>query len=165
MEITGTLVWYYFICKREVWLMGHQIYPDQENDYLEIGRFIDEHSYAREKKEISIGNIKIDRLWREGSQLVIGEVKKSSSYLESATYQLLYYIDTLRKMGIEARGELLFPEEKRREVIEWTEEGQKKLYQALQEIENLLLQPKPPAPVKKRVCHKCAYQEYCWAEE
>lgn len=28
MEVTGTLIWYYYICKREVWLMFHQIAPD-----------------------------------------------------------------------------------------------------------------------------------------
>ncbi|MGC8937341.1 MAG: Dna2/Cas4 domain-containing protein, partial [Candidatus Methanomethylicaceae archaeon] len=32
--ITGTLVWYFFICKREVWLMGHEITPDEDASTL-----------------------------------------------------------------------------------------------------------------------------------
>jgi CRISPR/Cas system-associated exonuclease Cas4 (RecB family) len=35
--ITGTLLWYYAICKREVWLMAHSIAPDEENQALEMG--------------------------------------------------------------------------------------------------------------------------------
>jgi len=32
-EITGTLIWYYYICPREVWLMAHELNPNQE-DFL-----------------------------------------------------------------------------------------------------------------------------------
>lgn len=125
MDVNGTHIWYYFICKREVWLITHQIAADQEDDNLEIGRFISETSYQRQKKEMLIGNIKVDRIRREGDTLVVGEVKKSSTYEKSAYYQLLFYLDTLRKMGIEAKGELLFPKEKKVTKVEWTEEGKK----------------------------------------
>lgn len=50
MDVNGTHIWYYFICKREVWLIAHQIAADQEDDNLEIGRFISETSYQRQKK-------------------------------------------------------------------------------------------------------------------
>jgi len=33
-NITGTLIWYYYICERECWLMAHQINPHQENALL-----------------------------------------------------------------------------------------------------------------------------------
>ncbi|MCD6318594.1 Dna2/Cas4 domain-containing protein, partial [Candidatus Aerophobetes bacterium] len=26
-RITGTLIWYYYICRREVWLMAHELHP------------------------------------------------------------------------------------------------------------------------------------------
>lgn len=104
MDVNGTHIWYYFICKREVWLIAHQIAADQEDDNLEIGRFISETSYQRQKKELLIGNIKVDRIRREGDTLVVGEVKKSSTYEKSAYYQLLYYLDTLRKMGMRQKG-------------------------------------------------------------
>src|SRR5690606_14034160 len=103
MEVTGTHIWYYFICKREVWLMTHQIEPDQEDVNIEIGRFLSEISYQRHKKEIQIGNLKIDRLRKSGNEIIIGEVKKSSRYEKSAYYQLFYYIESMRKMGINVR--------------------------------------------------------------
>ena len=35
-QITGTLVWDYYICPREVWLMTHEINPEQENHLIEL---------------------------------------------------------------------------------------------------------------------------------
>lgn len=164
MEVNGTHIWYYFVCKREVWLMIHQIAADQEDESLEIGRFLSEHTYTRNKKEVLIGNIKVDRIRHEGEILYIGEVKKSSRYLKSARFQLLYYLDTLRRMGIEAKGELLFPEEKKRELVEWTKEAKEELDVAIEDIRRIARLPVPPPLEKIHFCNKCAYREYCWAE-
>ena len=165
MPVTGTDIWYYYICQREVWLMKHQIAPDQEDESLDIGRFISEMYYKRDKKGMSIGNIVVDRIRQEDGQLVIGEVKKSSRYIKSAKMQLLYYLDTLRKMGIYAKGELLFPEERKKEAVEWTEEAKEELERAIEHIRRIARMPVPPERKKIPFCAKCAYREYCWAEE
>ncbi|NSL53035.1 CRISPR-associated protein Cas4 [Calidifontibacillus erzurumensis] len=165
MPVTGTHIWYYFICKREVWLIIHNIAADQEDENLEIGRFLSENTYKRNKKETLIGNIVVDRIRREGEQIVIGEVKKSSKYKTSAKYQLLYYLDKLREMGINAKGELLFPTEKKKELIEWTEEESIKLSKVIEDIRKIARLPKPPKPEKISFCRNCAYREFCWAEE
>lgn len=164
MDVTGTHVWYYFICQREVWLIVHQIAADQEDENLDIGRFISENTYQRDKKEIVIGNIKVDRVRKEGEELIIGEVKKSSTYKISARYQLLYYLQTLKKMGVVAKGELLFPEEKKKEKVVLTVEAEEKLNQAVAEIQKIARQPVPPLPKKINFCRKCAYREFCWSE-
>lgn len=85
--------------------------------------------------------------------------------MKSAKMQLLYYLDTLRQMGIEAKGELLFPEERKKESVEWTEEAKQKLERAMEDIRHIARMPVPPAPEKIHFCGKCAYREYCWAEE
>lgn len=164
MDVTGTHIWYYFICKREVWLIIHNIAADQEDENMDIGRFINEHTFQRNKQEVLLGNIKVDRIRREDGQLVIGEVKKSSRFIESARYQLLYYLQTLKKMGIDARGELLFPEEKKKETVELTVSTEQELNEAVEEIRKIARQPVPPPPVKIGFCRNCAYREYCWAE-
>jgi len=46
VAITGTMVQSYNICKRQTWLMAHQIIPDQEHTYIEMGRHIDEDTYG-----------------------------------------------------------------------------------------------------------------------
>lgn len=164
MPVTGTDIWYYFICKRESWFMLHRIAPDEDDENIEIGRFIHEYTYGRGKKEVDLDSLKIDRLTKVNGQLIVREIKKSSRFKESARYQLLFYLDTLKEMGIEAKGELLFPEERRREVVEWTPEAKEKLDEAIQEIRRIARQPVPPPPKKINFCRKCAYREYCWAE-
>lgn len=164
MPITGTMIWYYYICKREVWLMIHQIAADQEHEDLDYGRFISENRYNRSKKEISIGHIVVDRMRTENGQLIVGEVKKSSKFMKSAKMQLLFYLDNLRKMGIEAKGELLFPEERKKEIVEWNEEHKEELERAIEDIRKIARLSVPPKPEKISFCRKCAYKEYCWAE-
>lgn len=165
VPVTGTDIWYFFICKRQTWLMTHRIAPDSEDENMDIGRFIHEYRYGREKKEIEIGTIKIDRMKKQGDVLVVQEIKKSSRFIESATYQLLYYLQTLRKMGIEAKGELLFPEERRKESVELTDKAERTLNEAVVQIQDIANLPFPPKPVKINFCRNCAYREYCWAED
>lgn len=74
--ITGTLIWYYYICKREVWLMARQITPFQEHPFIELGRLISEESFSREKKDIRLDNIAIDLIQKPDGQVVVGEIKK-----------------------------------------------------------------------------------------
>lgn len=74
--ITGTYIWYYFICKRELWLMMHNIIPDQEDENIDIGRFIHEYYSKRGKEEVDIGSGKIDRIKKVGNEVIVQEIKK-----------------------------------------------------------------------------------------
>ncbi len=161
--IDGTLIWYYFICKREVWLMSRKIEPDQDQNAIDIGRFIHEQHYKRNKKEILIGNIKFDLIKKENNQLIVGEMKKSSKYKVSSKYQLLFYLSELAKTGIKAKGELLFPEEKKKETIELTDETQNELEKIIKDIEHIISQEKPMPAEKIGYCKTCAYNEFCLA--
>lgn len=162
IHIGGTLIWYYYICPREVWLMGHQIVPDQDTDQLILGKYIGENTYQREKKEIEVGNSKIDVLHMEDGKMIVGEVKKSSKFRQSARMQLAFYLSELKERGIEAMGELRFPKEKIREEVILDEETDAELNKARQQIHVLLAQENPPTPEKIKYCKNCAYAEYCW---
>jgi CRISPR-associated exonuclease Cas4 len=72
--------------------MSRNLNPDQQNPFIEIGRLISQESYKRERKEIRLENIVIDILRKEGEEIVIGEVKKSSKFEKSARMQLAYYL-------------------------------------------------------------------------
>lgn len=165
MEITGTDIWYYFICQRELWLMMHKIVPDQEDENIEIGRFYHEYYSERGKKEVDIGSGKLDRLKKIGDQIVVQEIKKTSKFKKSSIYQLLYYLYELKKMGIEAKGELLFSEERTKEIVQLNEENIKELEKAMEEIKSIGKLTVPPSPKKIKYCTNCAYREYCWAGE
>ncbi|TWH47933.1 CRISPR-associated protein Cas4 [Sporomusa sp. KB1] len=162
IEVGGTLIWYYYICPREAWLMGHHIVPDQENDNVSVGRYIGENSYRREKKEIVVGGSKIDVIHMEEGQMIIGEIKKSSKYRKSARMQLAFYLSELKERGINAHGELRFPKEKVREDVILDETTENELIQAQKEILRILYLDTPPFPKKISFCKNCAYAEYCW---
>ena len=161
--VTGTLVWYYYVCPRQVWLMGRHLTPDEEHPSIDLGRFIHEHSYEREKKELTVGHLKMDILKVVDGQLVIGEVKKSSRHTESARMQLLFYLDELSKLGINARGELRFPEERRREEVTLDDNARAELDRAKRDILRILYLDSPPPAKKGRFCKPCGYREFCWA--
>lgn len=160
--ITGTLIWYYYICKREVWLMARQITPFQEHPFIELGRLISEESFSREKKDIRLDNIAIDLIQKDDGQVVVGEIKKSSRFMDSARMQLAFYLMKLRENGVSAKGELIFPKEKKREEVILTHELEDRLNKACKEITEIVEQELPPPPVKIGYCKNCGYKEMCW---
>ena len=93
-------------------MMARHLVPDEDDTNIDIGRFIHETAYQRDKKEIDLGNAKVDLLRMEDGELVVGEIKKSSRHTQSARMQLLFYLLQLKEMGIQARGELLSHREK-----------------------------------------------------
>lgn len=163
MEANGTLIWYYNICKREVWLMARGIVPDQQNENVDLGRFIHEQSYTRKDKEISFGNVRFDVLLQSKDKLIIGETKKSSKFKEASKWQLMFYLKVLRDAGITAEGRLLYPEERKRMNVELTEENEAELDKMIKCIEDICMQQKPDEVKKNPYCRSCAYKEYCYA--
>lgn len=163
IHVSGTLVWYYYICQRQVWLISHQLTPDAEDTNIFIGRLIDETAYTREKKELIVGSSKIDVYRLADEKLLVGEVKKSSRYRKSAQMQLAFYLKELAVHGVDAVGELRFPTEKTREKVTLDEQTIAELAKAEEKILHLVHLEKPPPPEKNRFCRRCAYAEFCWS--
>ena len=40
--------------------MSHQLEPDPDDPNIDLGRFLHEQSYRKDRKEVSLGNIVID---------------------------------------------------------------------------------------------------------
>ncbi|GFN23388.1 CRISPR-associated protein Cas4 [Thermanaeromonas sp. C210] len=159
----GSYVQAYLICPRQVWLMSRQICPDEDNVYLELGRLIGAQAYGRERKEVRLEHLSIDLVRRGDRDFVVGEVKKSSRAREAARMQLAFYLYELREMGIEAEGELLFPEERRRERLILDDSLARQVEELKVRVLALIYRDQPPPPEKIQFCGKCAYAEFCWA--
>ncbi len=157
--ITGTLMWYYKICPREVWLMSREINPFQDFEPLDYGRFIHEKYYKDETKEVALEGIKIDLI----KENTIYEVKTSDRYLEASLLQLKYYLYRLYKRGIRVKGELHIPEKKKIIKVELDENAIKEVEEAIESIKQIIEKDRPPPPKKTRYCARCAYREFCWA--
>jgi len=142
--------------------MAHELNPDQEDPFLEIGRLLQQDTYKRERKEITVGNMKIDLFKRKNGGLVVGEIKKSSRFDRSARMQLAFYLYKLKRGGTNATGELLIPKEKKRIFVELTSDIENELKQTFRQIKEIIGQDSPPEPVKNKYCTNCAYREFCW---
>lgn len=99
MNITGVMIYYYFICQRKLWYFANEINMEQNSELVSIGKTIDETSYKREKKSILIDNtINIDFI-KDGA--VLHEVKKTKAIEEAGIWQLKYYMYYLKQKGVE----------------------------------------------------------------
>ena len=161
--VTGTHIWYYYICKRQVWLISHQITADQENTNIQIGKLIDQDFYRRQKKSLFVDRNLIDVFCEQDGRLVIGEIKKSSKTAESARMQLAYYLLRLKENGVNASGELRFPTERKKMKVELTPQIIQQLNVVVEEIKTLAAQPLPPPAERISFCKSCAYIEFCWS--
>ena len=162
VKVNGYLVQAFSICRRQVWLLARGVTAEQSNESLALGRLVDQNSYARERHQVAFGDNKFDFVQGTDGELVICEVKKSSRAERSARLQLAHYLYDLQKAGIEARGVLMFPTEKKRVEVELTDETIAELDSLYAEIDALVRKASPPAAEFCRYCSKCAYAEYCW---
>lgn len=94
---------------------------------------------------------------------MIGETKKSSKFSEASRWQLLYYLKTLRIAGINAKGLLLYPQERKRISVELDKENEARLNEMVKDIEEICLKNTPPKVKKIGYCKNCGYREYCYA--
>jgi CRISPR-associated exonuclease Cas4 len=162
LKTNGVKVHYYAICPRKLWLYSHDIRMEQTSDRVALGKLLHERAYREKpRKELLIDNlIKVDLLESEGK---VVEVKHSQRMKEAARLQILYYLYYLKRCGATGlTGELRFPKERRREVIELTEEAEQEVETALREIRRIEQLPTPPQVEFMSICKKCAYLELCW---
>lgn len=163
MRINGTLINYYFHCKRQCYLHGNRLNLEDNSENVKIGKAIHEEKASKSKNsEIAIDNIKIDKLTSE----YLIEIKKSDADVEACKWQLLYYLKILKEKGIERKGKLEFVEKNKGDnkilYFDLNDESLKKLDEYIYEIGTLIESEEIPEVLNKSKCKKCAYYEYCY---
>lgn len=156
--INGTILSYYFHCKRRCWLCFNRINLEDNSEDVRIGKIL--HELKEDKKsEILIDGIKIDKI----SKNFIIEYKKTDSDIKSAEMQLLLYLYILKSKGIELSGKLEFLEKgtSKNVIITLDEEKEKGLLTIIDEIEKFLISEQPPEMIETKKCKRCAYRDYC----
>lgn len=164
MKITGTIINYYFHCKRQCYLFANRINLEDNSEDVRIGKVLHEIKAKDGKNtEIKYENMVIDKV----TSNYIEEYKKSDADTEAAKMQLLFYLKNLKDKGIEKQGKLVYEEKnkknsKKTEIVELNEENLKLLNNCMNEIENLISQELIPNVEKDNKCKRCAYYEYCY---
>lgn len=162
MRVNGTLMNYYFHCKRQCYLHGNRLNLEDNSEQVKIGKALHEERDKKENTEIALENIRLDKLSSE----YLTEVKKSDADVEAAKWQLLFYLKILKEKGVIRKGKLEFIEkgktDKKILYYELTDELEKELESYVSSIEILLESDEIPEVLNTSQCKKCAYYEYCY---
>lgn len=163
MKVNGTLINYYFHCKRQCYLHGNRLNLEDNSELVKIGKAIHEEKSSKSKNtEIQIDNVKIDKLSAE----YVTEIKKSDADMEATKWQLLFYLKVLKDKGIIRKGRIECTEKNKRDkkviYCELTTEKEQQLSRYIVEIEDLIQMDKIPDVLNKNTCKKCSYYEYCY---
>lgn len=166
IHITGTMVNYYFICHRKLWLFAKGLNLENVSGNADVikGKILHENRFKKERqKEIQIDNARIDFI-TYGDQVFVHEVKKSKKFEEAHIWQLKYYIYNLQLKGVNcSHGILHYPASMRKLEVDFTDEDKKQLEEALIGITDLLKESTMPGRIDKKMCLKCAYYDFCYA--
>lgn len=167
MQITGTHLNYFILCKRKLWLFANGISMEHTSDLVYEGKLIHENSYSQRSEryeELEIDGIKID--YYDTKNKVIHEIKKSDKVSSAHEWQLKYYIYVLEKNGLEGvSGVLEYPVLRKKEQIVLSDPDRERIEEIRQEIKVLIEQEIPPLAVKSGVCTNCSYFDFCFSGE
>ena len=164
IKVNGTLINYYFHCKRQCYLSAHKLNLEDNSELVKIGKAIHEKKLLKRKdSELSIENIKIDKI----TSKYIVEVKKSDADIEATKWQLIFYLKILKDKGIIRKGKIEFLEVnekngKKNIYIELNKKLELELESHIKNIKELIEQEKLPTVTKIKGCKNCAYYEYCY---
>lgn len=159
-KTTGLMVYYFHICDRKLWFSNHDIAMENENEDVKIGKFLDDETYRRERKQILINNeINLDFFKSKGE---IHEVKKSRKIEDASIWQVKYYLYYLEKEGIfNITAKIDYPLLKKNVSIELSETDRKALDEKIEKIKEINASQFPPQYKLKGYCKKCAFYDLC----
>ena len=49
-NITGVMIYYYFICERKLWYFINEINMEQNNELVSMGKILDETTYTEKRR-------------------------------------------------------------------------------------------------------------------
>ena len=158
-RVTGVMMQYYYVCKRELWFESRDLEINRENPTVVRGTRVDETAYSGDRENLHLGMVSLDLL--DDGRVV--EVKPSSTLTEPAEMQLSYYLWYLDRVAdIKRDGVLAHPRERKRESVELTEKRSEKVEAAIRGIHDVVTQSSPPPAEEKPFCESCAYHDFCW---
>lgn len=166
-HVTGTLISYYFYCKRRMWLHANDIRFEDTSDDVAMGRLIEDSTYLQRDsnyEQVELDGIKID--FYDHKNRVIHETKKSPKFEQTHIWQLKYYMYVLLKNGMEGvTGLLEYPTERKTHKIELSSDDVVEIDRMVSEIKRIIQSEGCPSLMKSVRCKNCSYYEFCYITE
>ncbi|NLW53083.1 MAG: CRISPR-associated protein Cas4 [Tissierellia bacterium] len=175
MNLTGTHINYYRLCKRKLWLYTNGINMEQTSDLVADGKIIEEESYLQRSEKYSQIELshsyngislrgKID--FFNTSKKIVHETKRSNKVESAHIWQVKFYLWLLKLNDIEADGGIIeYPKLRVTENVELTDKDIKYLESSVIEIEKLISSNNCPSVINARICKSCSYYDFCYADE
>lgn len=162
MRINGTIINYYFHCKRQCYLFSNRINLEDNSEDVRTGKILHEiRAKTEQNTEIQYDNMVLDKITKE----YVEEFKKSDTDIQAAKMQLLFYLKNLKDKGIKKEGKLVFYEKNKKGRVQkviLNEETKKELTKCVKQVEELIQSKQVPEVIQKPICKRCAYYDYCY---
>lgn len=166
MNITGTYINYYHVCKRKLWLTLNEVQMEHTSDRVHDGKLIHENSYSQRSdkyKEIQIEGIIVD--YFDPHEKIIHEIKRSDKIEEAHIWQLKYYIYIFHKNDIECSyGKLEYPLLHKTIDVYLNDQDIESIRETITNIEHLEYESCPPV-INKPFCKSCSFFDFCYINE
>lgn len=167
MHITATHVNLYHVCHRELWLHANEIRMEHTSDTVSEGKLIHETAYpqrAERYREVVLGGVKID--FYDPKAKVVHEIKKSDKVEAAHLAQVKYYLYILEQNGVDgATGIIEYPTLRKTETVELTPADRADIVGWLGSITAILNSAVCPPLLRKPICKKCSYYDFCYVGE
>ena len=175
MNLIGTHINYYRICKRKLWLFANNISMEQTSDLVSDGKVIEEESYQRRSDKYTQIELsaeyngvrltgKID--FFNTRDKVVHETKRSNKVEVAHIWQVKFYLWLLKLNGIDAIGGIIeYPRLRERENVMLTKDDEKYLEESVASILRLVSSDVCPPVIKAKICKNCSYYDFCYVDE
>lgn len=175
MNITGTHINYYRLCKRKLWLFANNIQMEQASDLVADGKVIEEESYQQRSKrymqielsaEYESATLagKID--FFDTRDKVVHETKRSNKVEQAHIWQVKFYLWLLELNEIETeKGIIEYPRLREKEEVFLDEEDIVYLKKTIREIKAVVHDKNCPPVIHAKICRSCSYNDFCYAGE
>ncbi len=167
MQVIGTHINYFLVCKRKLWLFGNGMNMEHTSEAVYEGKLLHEKSYPQRSEryeELEIEGCKID--FYDARNKIVHEIKKSDKIETAHEWQVKYYIFVLERNGVQgATGILEYPSLRHTSRVELTEEDQVQLVKMENNIEQLVASDVCPSVIHSKICKNCSYFEFCYVGE
>lgn len=167
MNVTGTHLNYYHVCKRKLWLFANGINMEHTSDLVYEGKMLHETSYPQRPEryeELEVDGIKID--FYDARNKIIHEIKKSDKIEEAHEWQVKYYIFVLEQNGVEGvTGLLEYPVIRQTAKVFLTDADRSELEETKNDLQRIVEGETCPPVIRNKICRKCSYYEFCYVDE
>ena len=175
MNLTGTHINYYQLCKRKLWLFTNGINMEHTSDLVADGKLIEEESYLQRPERYE--QIELSSKF-QGSSLagkidffdtknkIIHETKRSNKVEQAHIWQVKFYLWLMKLNGIEAeKGIIEYPTLRQKVEVPLTESDILYLEKTIVEIQKLMESEVCPPVINKPICKSCSYYEFCYVQD